>query len=204
MKRICFFSLFLVLMPVMLFSQRIELTPFGGYVFAARMNGSGGYIRFEGNAQYGGMLSIAVSRVVDIDLIYTRSDTKAEVYYVNWPYEEVPLSINYIMGGFTKNFRVNPTVSPFAGMNIGACLMAPKEEYTDTWFLLAGIKAGVKIYAGSRIGFRIQGDLFMPIQSSGFTFFVGTGGSGGGISLYGTMIQAGLSGGLILRLGPVN
>lgn len=193
----------LLLLPISLFAQKVEITPFGGYVFPARMNGSGGYVRFQGNAQYGGMISIAVSLVMDIDLIYTRSDTKAEINYYLWPYEEVPLSINYIHGGFTKNFRINPTISSFVGFNLGACLIAPKQEYNDVWFFSLGMNAGAKVYVGKRIGFKFQGQLFFPIQDSGFTFFAGSGGAGGGVSLYGTMVQAGLSGGLILRLGNI-
>ena len=86
---------------------------------------------------------------------------------------------------------------------MGAVLMAPKQEYHDVWFFLIGLNAGAKIYVGKRIGFKVQGQLFMPIQGSGFTMFVGGGGPSGGVSLYGTMVQAGISGGLILRLGRI-
>lgn len=48
------------------------------------------------------------------------------------PSQDVPLSINYMQLGFTKNFRVNPTVSPFVGLNMGACLFYPKEDYTES------------------------------------------------------------------------
>ena len=194
----------LLLMPLGVFAQKVAITPFGGYMFPAKMNGSGGYVRFQGNAQYGGMLSIATSRVFDIDLIYTRVDTKSEVSYINVPYEEIPLSINYIHGGVTKNFRINPTISPFVGFNLGACLMSPKRDYQDVWFFSVGLNGGAKIYVGNRIGFKVQAQLFMPIQGSGFSFMVGTGGSGGGVSLYGTMVHFGLSGGLILRLGRIS
>lgn len=85
----------LFLLPLLAFTQKVEITPFGGYMFPARMNGSGGYVRF-------------------------------------------------------------------------------------------------------------QGDLLMPIQASGFTLFVGTGGAGGGLSLYGSMVQVGVNGGLILRLGHIS
>ncbi len=193
----------LLLVPLFIHAQRVEVTPFGGYLFPAKLNGSSGYVRFKGNAQYGGMISIAVSRVMDVDLIYTRSDTKAEVNFYNWPYEEIPLSINYIHAGITKNFRINPIINPFVGFSMGAVLMAPKQEYHDVWFFLIGLNAGAKIYIGKRIGFKVQGQLFMPIQGSGFTMFVGSGGPSGGVSLYGTMVQFGLSGGLILRLGRI-
>jgi hypothetical protein len=35
------------------------------------------------------------------------------------------------------------------------------------------------------------------------SMFVGTGGSGGGVSFYSTMIQFGFTGGLIFRLGNI-
>ncbi|MFC2102215.1 hypothetical protein ACFLS7_04400 [Bacteroidota bacterium] len=203
MIKIKLLFLSILFLPLGLFAQTVEITPFAGYLFPAKMNGSGGYVRFQGNAQYGGMVSIAVSRVMDIDLIYTRTDTKAEVSYFQWPYEEVPLSINYIHGGATKNFRFNKTIVPFFGANLGACLMSPKRDYNDVWFFLVGMNGGAKIYVGKRLGFKVQGQLFFPIQGSGFTFMAGTGGAGGGLSLYGTMVQFGLSGGLILRLGNV-
>ncbi len=77
--------LFLFLLaPLFMEAQRVEITPFGGYLFPTRMNGSDGNVRFRGNAQYGGMISIAVSRVMNIDLIYTRSDTKAELNFFKW------------------------------------------------------------------------------------------------------------------------
>jgi hypothetical protein len=203
MKQLLLLIISAFFFPVLLFAQRVELTPFGGYVFAGRMDASNGYIRFKDNAQYGGMLSIAVSRVMDIDLIYNRSDTKAEVNVYDYPYEEVPLSINYMQLGFTKNFRVNPTVSPFVGFNLGACLMAPKEKYMDAWFFSMGMDAGAKIYFSKRVGLRLQAQAYIPIEASGFTFFVGTGGAGGGVSVYSSLVQFGFTGGLIFRLGHI-
>ena len=203
MKKIYVGILFLLLFPFGSYAQTVEISGFGGYMFASRMNGSGGYLRFHDNALYGGQLSVGVSRVMDIDLIYTRTDTRAESYFAYWDYESVPLSVNYIMGGFTKNFRVNPTVVPFFGMSLGACVMAPKEKYEDVWFFAAGMTGGAKLFVGKRFGFRVQGQLLMPVQGSGFTMFVGSGGPSGGISLYGSMLQFGISGGVILRLGNV-
>jgi hypothetical protein len=193
-----------VCLPFLLNAQKVELTPFGGYVFAGTMQGSYGDVRFRDNAQYGGMLSIAISRVMDLDFIYNRSDTKAEVNYYDalvTKYEVVPLSINYLHLGFTKNFRINRMVSPFVGFNLGACDFAPKENYSDLWFFSVGMNAGVKIYFTRRIGLRIQMQGMVPIQGSGATFFVGSGGSGGGLSLYSTLLQFGGTGGIIFRLG---
>ncbi len=197
-----------ICIPFILNAQSVEVTPFGGYVFGGTMQGDYGDVYIHDNAQYGGMISVAVSRVVDVDLIYNRSDTKADVNYFSIngytkPYQEVPLSINYMQIGFTKNFRVNPTVSPFVGMNMGACVFAPKEEYADAWFFSVGINAGAKIYFAKRIGLRLQAQGYIPVQGTAFSMFVGTGGASTGVSVYSTLFQFGFTGGLIFRLGKV-
>ncbi len=203
MKQTLLLLIVLISFPVFLAAQSVEITPFGGYVFASRMQATNGYIRFRDNAQYGGMVSFAVSRVIDVDLIYNRSDTKAEVNVWEVPYKEVPLSVNYMQVGFTKNFRVKPSISPFFGLNLGACLMAPKEDYLDEWFFSFGFTFGSKFYLSKRIGLRIQGQGYIPVQGQGYYFFVGSGGTGGGIQVYSTMIQFGFTGGLIFRLGHI-
>lgn len=206
MKRnfLLFTALFFIQM--VLLAQTVEITPFGGYVFPATMNADGGDVRFNGNGQYGAMINIGVSRVMDVDLIYNRSDTKADVnsyYSLAGNAWQVPISINYMHVGFTKNFRVNPLVSPFVGFNLGTCLFYPKEKYQEEWFFSMGLNGGAKIYFSKRVGLRIQAQAFMPIQGSGFSMFVGTGGSGGGVSVYSTMVQFGFTGGLIFRLGNI-
>jgi hypothetical protein len=211
MKKLLILVAALLCAPFFSKAQTVEITPFGGYVFPSTLNADNGEVQFLGNAQYGGMLSIGVSRVVDVDLIYNRIDTKADIYaYGNYNYlydTEIPLSINYMHIGFTKNFRVKPIVSPFVSFNLGACLFDPKETdngtYQSAWFFSMGLDAGAKLYFTKRIGLRLQAQMLYPVQGAGMTMFVGTGGSGGGVSFYSTMIQFGFTGGLIFRLGNV-
>lgn len=201
----------LVCIPFILKSQTVEVTPFGGYVFPGTMSADGGDVYFRGNGQYGGMISIGVSRVMDIDLIYNRSDTKADINIYSWNnsynYDVVPVSINYMHVGFTKNFRVNPIVSPFVGMSLGACLFYPKDDvtqhYSEAWFFSMGISGGAKVYFSKRVGLRIQAQALVPVQGSGFYLFAGTGGSGSGVSVYSSLVQFGFTGGLIFRLGRI-
>jgi hypothetical protein len=187
-------------------AQNVELAPFGGFVFGGTLQGEYGDVYIRENAQYGAILSIAVSPSMDVDLLYNRSDTKAEInYYTNMvdniTYEEVPLSINYMHIGCTKNFRVNPTVSPFVGFNLGACLMDPKEDYSAAWFFSMGINAGAKIYFSKVIGLRLQAQGMIPVQGTAFSMFIGSSGTGGGVSVYSTLFQFGFTGGLIFRIG---
>ena len=207
MRKIFFIIALTIVLPMMIQAQTVEITPFAGYVFGGTMHGDYGDVHINDNAQYGGMISVGVSRVMDIDLIYNRSDTKAQVDYFNGPnYKQsldIPISINYIQIGFTKNFRVNKTVSPFFGFNIGACDFAPKEDYSDSWFFSTGFNAGAKVYFGKRVGLRLQAQGYIPVQGTAFSMFVGTGGSSAGVSVYSTLFQFGFTGGLIFRLGKV-
>jgi len=205
MKKSLFFGLALILAPAILRAQHLEITPFGGYVFPVTWNASSGSIYFQGNAQYGGMINIGVSRVIDVDLIYNRIDTKANPSILGYPTNEIPLSINYMMVGFTKNFRVNNVVSPFLGLNLGACLLYPKSsEYYSYWFFAAGIDGGVKLYFSKYIGLRLQAQLMMPVQGQGFYFYYGTGGGGSGVTFSAPLVDFGFTSGLIFRIGHIN
>ncbi len=205
MKHKLLFLTACLIIPLLMQAQRtVEITPYGGYVFASRMSGADGYVRFLGNAQYGGMISIGVSRVFDVDLIYNRIDTKDQVNLYNYPYTENSLSINYMNVGFTKNFRVNQTFSPFVGFSMGACLMAPKSGNSyDYWFFDLGLSGGAKIYFGKHFGLRLQAQMYVPLQAAGYTLYFGYGGASSGVSVYSTMVQFGFTGGLIFRLGHV-
>jgi hypothetical protein len=203
MRKIFSLALIIMLAPIFSAGQKVEISAFGGYVFANTMHGSNGTsVYIHDFAQYGGQLSVAISRVVDLDIIYNRSDTKVDVTG-GYSYNDldVPTSINYMQLGGTKNFRVNPTISPFVGLNIGACLMAPKEIYPDYWFFSVGMNAGAKFYLSDRLGFRLQAQGYIPIQGAGFTMYAGTGGAGSGVSVYSTIFQFGFTGGLVFRLG---
>ena len=201
MKKLFFLFFLLVTSQLFLRAQTVEITPFGGYVFPTRWNAANGSLYFDGNAMYGGSISFGISRVVDIDFTYTRIDTKvtAESYGFG-AFDEVPVSENYYMLGFTKNFRVNQIVSPFVGFNIGGVYLAPKESgYYSYWFAAVGLDAGVKVYFSKRVGFMGQMQLNMPVQYGGFTFYYG----GAGVYVNSTLIDFGFTGGLVFRLGRV-
>ncbi len=204
MKKLIIVMAVVLMLPFMAKTQTVEITPFGGYVFGSTWNGNGGSVYIAGNAQYGGQISVGISRAVDVDIIYNRSDTKAQFSGYNFSLLESPVSVNYMQIGFTKNFRVNPVVSPYFGMNIGTVLFYPKEgQFNDAWFFSAGINGGAKIYFSKRVGIKLQAQMYLPIQGAGFTMYFGGGGPSTGVSLYSTMVQFGFTGGLVFRLGRV-
>jgi len=202
MKKNLFIFILLVASQIVAYSQTVEITPFGGYVFPARWNTTNGSLRFNGNAQYGGMISVGISPSMDVDLIYNRIDTKGVPEIAGYSGDEIPLSQNYFMVGATKNFRINSTVSPFVGFNLGAAYFAPKTtEYYSYWFFAMGVDGGVKVYFNKYFGLRLQAQMLIPIQGGGFTFYYGTGGGGSSVYVTSTLVDFGFTGGLIFRLG---
>lgn len=195
---------FILFLGINTFAQRnIEITPFAGYMFPGTISSEYGDVRFNGNAQYGGMLSF-VTRFADIDLLYSREDTKADfqdLYYADYNrLGDLPISINYFQIGSTKHFRATDRVAPFIGANIGGCWMDPKKTFDDIWKFSVGAHLGTKVYLTDRIGLRLQLQALVPIQGAGFVFSIGTGGAGGGVEFSSTLVQIGLNAGLIIRL----
>jgi hypothetical protein len=202
MKKLFTISILMILMHFSTFGQTVEITPFGGYVFATHWSGPNGTLRFDDAAMYGGSLSVGVNPVSNVSFTYTRIDTKARPDYSGYSFNQVALSQNYYMLGFTRNFPVNEHVSPFASINLGGVYFAPKETgYYNYWFFAMGADAGAKIYFNDVIGIRLQAQLMFPVQYGGFSFYFGTGGSGTSVNVSSTMVDFGFTGGLIFRLG---
>jgi hypothetical protein len=202
MKKIFLLTLLIFGAQYFVQAQKVELTPFGGYVFPTRWSGAYGSVYCNGAAQYGGILSIATSRVVDFNIIYNRIDTKGEPEAYGIPLDEFDLSENFYMVGVTKNFRVNEKVSPFVSFNLGGVYFAPKNtDYYSYWFFAMGADAGVKVYFSKVVGIRLQTQLMFPVQYGGFSFYYGSGGGGSSVYVTSTMLNFGFTGGLIFRLG---
>ncbi len=188
------------------FAQRkTEITPFVGYMFGSNVQTGYGKLHFDDNVQYGAILSFA-TRFVDLDLLYSRQDTKANFNnFYGYPdyygtLDDLSLSFNYFQIGATKHIHMNGNVAPFIGANIGACLISPENLFDDVWRFSVGAHLGAKVYLTNRVGLRLQAQMLVPIQSAGLVFSVGTGGAGAGIDFESTLLQFGLNAGLIIRL----
>ncbi len=204
MKKIVLLSLLLLTGWQFLRAQHVEITPFGGYVFPARWYSSNSSLYFNGNGQYGGQFAVGISRVVDIDFIYNRIDTRAIPEIGVYSGDEISLSENFYLVGVTKNFRVSNLLSPYLGMHVGGVYMAPKSsEYYSYWFFAWQVDGGVKIYFSKYVGLNLKAQLAMPIQGAGFSFYYGSGGGGTGVYLTSPLLDFGFTGGLIFRIGQI-
>ncbi len=190
--------------------SQVELTPFGGYIFDATFSVTNGKGTFLASPAYG--LNVLVPFKYNegaIDITYQRQDTKIAVrandnINVSNYLDTIETAINYILVGGVYEFGKSKKVVPYGGINVGLGIIANKEETGSINPFTFGFKAGLKLFASDRIGFRLQSELniAMLLEGSGFGCAISTSGNSCGFVVYSTTSvgQFGLTGGLIFKL----
>jgi len=178
---------------------RGSLTIFGGYTFQDKVNFSNAYGYIKEAAHWGLSAEFFLDRMRTLELMYQRMDTHAPLYDgyygTKLNHDNDKAGLNYIMIGGVNYIPASPKVMPYGGINLGVCVVTNKEDYTATKFAIGG-KLGVKIKASPVVGIKLQAQLLSVVQGAGGGFYVGTGGTGYGVSTYSTVLQFGFTGGL--------
>jgi len=207
MKKIKLFIV-AVIFPAFIFAQGgVEIVPFAGYMFGGSVNYYEGKLKFENGMNYGASLLVPVHNLLDVELSYTRMQSKAsfEPYYgyPNLEYVESTVATNYIqIGGISKFYSQNTQVTPFGSLSLGATWFAPEDKSFNTgWRFSAAVGLGVKVMLSDRIGIMLRGRMLMPMYFGGVYMYGGTGGSGVGVSSVVAPVQGDFNGGLIIKLG---
>ncbi|PLX09739.1 MAG: hypothetical protein C0598_11675 [Marinilabiliales bacterium] len=193
------------------FSQ-IELAATAGYMFGGSIDYYEGKMKIYDNMSYGGSLILPVKEIVDLEINYTRMDSRARFTAYRPGYNNVDinhLNVNYLQIGTLKTLNINnDMVRPFGSFSLGAAWFQVKDDVysiDDVWQFSITAGLGAKVYISERVGLIFRGRFMLPINFTGVGFYygIGGGGSGGGLSLnsYAQMVQIDLSGGLVIRLG---
>lgn len=209
MKLLKIFLLVLVLSPLSVLSQ-IEIAPSAGYMFGGRLNYYEGELKIYDNANYGVSFIVPdVSFDTDLEINYTRMDTRAKFRATpqsGYDDANFDMSVNYIQVGALKALNANDEkLQPFGSFSLGATIFSPKADVDDTWQFSITLGMGTKYWITDRVGIIVRGRLMMPMVFGGVGGYygIGSGGSGGGLSVntYTTILQGDFSGGLIFSLG---
>jgi len=196
-------------------AQNVELTGFAGYMLNSDLNTYDyGEFPMTNAANYGGMLSVMVSKNQFVELMYNRTDNQfTYTGYNNFTTTEpIDLAIEYYQIGGLKQIDANEKVKPFGAFTLGATRFHPKEGFDwddngtptsleDEWAFSATLGAGLKILLSEKIGIRLQARMLLPMQMNGLFVGIGTGGASTGASFHVPMISGDFTGGLIFRLG---
>ena len=198
-----------IILPSVSFAQaKIEITPFGGYMFGGKLRFYEGELKIEDNANYGILLDIALAPDTKLEFFWSQMATTARFksyYGFNFPELEDPFSVNvnYIqIGGVQEADINNDKIKPFGAFTLGTTYFNPQESgMQDSWRFSVTLGGGAKIWFSDRIGIRLQGRLLMPLYFAGGGVYFGTGGSGVSVGAGSTILQGDLTAGLIIGLG---
>ena len=183
----------------------ITLLTFGGYAFADKFDITYdygyGYGKIQDGFQWGGGLEFGLSDEAAIELIYQNMKTDAFVQGDILRYDG-SLGINYVMLGGTRYAPVNEKVAGFGSLDLGVAWSSPDESLnmeSVTKFAWGG-RLGVRIQGSDRVSVRLHAQLLSPVQWAGGGFYLGTGGSGVGLSTGSTVYQFSFGGSLNFKL----
>ena len=195
----------ITLFPTLVFSQGVELVPFAGYMFGGSIKYIEGKVNIDNGMDYGLSLLVPVSPYVEVEVNYTRMESKASFTpYSGYPlleYQETDLTTNYFqVGGLSKFGDVDAPAVPFGSFSLGATWFSP-EQGTDVWRFSVVLGLGVKIMFSERVGIMLRGRLMMPMLFGGGGLYFGTGGGGAYVSSVVAPWQGDFNGGLVIKLG---
>jgi hypothetical protein len=188
-------------------NRGIEIGGFYGYQFG------GSFTVYEGNANiidtgnYGFFLAlpIPVRRGMQLELSYSRQDTRLELKRYPSGIKEnlTDLVVEfYQIGGVNQFITPGSNLVPYGMFTLGATRYHPKNSsYTDDkWMFAVTLSGGVKIFVREKIGLRLQARLLLPINWGGAGIWFGSGGPQVGVSGGSSVLQGDVSGGLFFVL----
>jgi len=205
--RLLLFALLLVL-PLSGSAQRkVELTPFGGYMFGGKFRYYEGEMKYENAANYGITVDFELAPNTKLEFFWAQMQTTATFKpYYGYDYIDIDpfdVNVNYYQLGSLREVDIdNENIKPFGVFTLGATQFKPTSGgYTDNWEFSITLGGGLKIWFSEVIGIRLQGRLMMPMYFGGVGFYAGTGGSGLSVGAGSAIIQGDFTGGLIFSFG---
>lgn len=193
--------------------HKIELNAFYGYMWTWSRSVSYNYnassIDIKSTSYYGGSLDVVLRPDTQLTLLFSHQPSELQIkggtFGTTTTIGEMDVQY-YQIGGLYGVPRGK--AFPFTMFTLGATRFALKDvnedEFPDVvpgdeWKFSMIFGLGVKYYASTRIGLRLQGTLPLTFFSGGFGFGCGGGGCGGTVGGTG-LAQTGVSAGLFLNL----
>jgi len=197
----------IVLAATSLSAQKVELNAFANYMFGASndyyYNNYNGNLYIEPSIVYGGAIDVDLRNNMMLELQYAFQPTTVRIEgYAGSPSDNgSEINNHFIQIGGLYHKDVNDKVTMFGGLLFGMEIFAPANQaYDSETRFLGSLTGGAKIWLNDKIGLRLNANLNMPMIFSGAGFYLGTGGSGYGVSTVIQLFQFSLGGGLVFKL----
>jgi hypothetical protein len=197
-------------------AQGVKLNAYTNYVFDDQVDSyysNDEYFdgKIKGGFQWGVGLQYNFKEFYGLELTYYNQSTSANANY------QVPgtiavkngnfdVNLNWIMLNGVREFRKpGGKFEAFGGMGLGVALIntenrANGKTASSTNFAWQ-LRGGGNIWLSEKIAIKLNAQLQSAVQSVGGGFYIGTGGTGAGVSSYSSLLQFGLGGGLAFKLG---
>jgi len=219
MKKVVLFVFFLAALSLSSSATDKRLNLYGAYVFDDEVSSyydpytNYYYGKIKAGFQYGAGIEFMPSAEVGAELLWIGQTTTAPISYMTSNYFQeqniiVDLNLNYAMLAVNRyGMSQNQKVEGYGGFMLGALFASAKKQEgaitgDDSATKFAwGLRLGANIWASPKVGFKIQGMLLSAVQAVGGSLYFGTGGAGGGVSTYSSMLQCSVGGGLVFNLG---
>ena len=206
------FGLFLI--PSLGFSQ-IDIMPFFGYNFGARVPIYGGELKVKGAETFGVNIDYHLDSDNAIQFSYTTALSTVTINDYYYPGGGISngkfcdVSENYFLLGGVRNLTDGGPVTPYGSMSLGLAYynFSSFDSYynqysqSDMTRFAIGFGLGAKVMLSEKIGIDLHVRALAPIQWGGVGIGVGTGGASAGVYAGSSFISGDVGGGLIIRLG---
>jgi hypothetical protein len=157
-----------------------------------------GKLDIDDGAYYGGVLGIKADQNVMFEVQYFYQPTQIS-FDEDGPVEEIVagnIDVHYIMGGALYQKPFSKTAIGYGGLTAGAAGYVPSSDFETEWRFAVGLTLGVKFMLSKEIGLKLQAQGLFPIQWSSGSFYVGSDGTGFGLSSGSAITQVNVGGGL--------
>jgi len=181
--------------------RRVELAAMAGYRAGGGLNVEGGDLKIENSPVLTAALDIRLTTGVQLELAYSRQDTKMKVEGnpLGGSVSDFDMAVIYYQAGLLIQARNDRALKPFALVTLGATQFVPEpaDFGSETRFSMV-LGGGLKLHVAGPLALRAQASLLHTfVNSQGEILCAGSAGcfqvSGGNL-----VIQADASLGVIL------
>ena len=208
------FSLITILLisSLVSYTQDLKFNGYASYVFNdrfdSRYDASNYYYgKINDGFRWGGGIEYKIGDDYGVELSYQRMNTNVPLYYYynGQKYTNYKVGENFIMLGSNRYFDINnDKLELYSGAQAGVLIIRytnPDNGNSGTITKFSwGLKAGSDIWITDQLGIKIQAQLLSAIQSVGADIYIGTGGSGAGVTGNSSILQFGIGGGICYKL----
>ena len=186
-----------LLAPTAATAGEFEITPFIGYQFGGEVETfyQGEYhdVNINSSENWGVVLSLGLSPMTQIELLYSTQDTKADAQRFE---DSLGLKIDYWQVSMLWNFDPDAQIQPYVVFGIGGTWLRP-DGFSSLSRFSGNLGGGAKIFFNDNIGLRLEGRFYGTYINSTTSYCDPFWCYGYNNSLY----QFDVSAGLIIRFG---